>query len=62
MTIVNPVALPILVGFVTIGWWQNKRLDQVRKRFEKLFAVFFARWHNSSSSAHSRRMPSIEYS
>jgi hypothetical protein len=23
------VALPILIGFITIGWWQNKRLDEI---------------------------------
>jgi hypothetical protein len=21
------VALPILIGFITMGWWQNKRID-----------------------------------
>jgi predicted RNase H-like nuclease (RuvC/YqgF family) len=28
------VALPILIGFVTIGWWQNKRLDEMSRRFD----------------------------
>jgi tetrahydromethanopterin S-methyltransferase subunit G len=28
------VALPILIGFVTIGWWQNKRLDEMGRRFD----------------------------
>ena len=28
------VALPILIGFITIGWWQNKRLDEMGKRID----------------------------
>ncbi len=28
------VALPILIGFITIGWWQNKRLDEMGRRFD----------------------------
>ena len=30
------VALPILIGFITIGWWQNKRLDEISKRIDDL--------------------------
>jgi hypothetical protein len=28
------VALPILIGFITIGWWQSKRLDEMSKRLD----------------------------
>jgi tetrahydromethanopterin S-methyltransferase subunit G len=31
------VALPILIGFVTIGWWQNKRLDEMGRRLDDRF-------------------------
>ena len=30
-------ALPILIGFITIGWWQNKRLDEMGKRLDDRF-------------------------
>ena len=31
------VALPILAGFMTINWSQNKRLDEMSKRMDIRF-------------------------
>jgi tetrahydromethanopterin S-methyltransferase subunit G len=38
------VALPILIGFVTIGWWQNKRLDEMSRRFDDRFSEMTRRF------------------
>jgi hypothetical protein len=32
------VALPILIGFTTIGFWQNARLDEMSKRIDHRLA------------------------
>jgi tetrahydromethanopterin S-methyltransferase subunit G len=38
------VALPILIGFITIGWWQNKRLDEMSRRFDDRFSEMTRRF------------------